>query len=395
MRTSFAIVALVLVIAPACSTTTAGGARQVKTTSASSHQTSGAHLSQAELQQDVQRVATVFMDHVAQTGDPSEHHAPDALPPARKQVLMRRVLSYVSAALDIATGPYPEVNALDMVVFAMLCRDVLERHWIPHILGPDGAPLRLAFTNLEDATWGVAVKFLDERQQNELRDQIAAWQLTHSDQFRVEGVRFQEFSGYAGNIESDNARRARGLLSQVKTGIRTADQALLISERAFFAAHRMPFLLRLQARLGAHETLSDSLSQLNEVDALLEQVPELRLLVADMSQLANNAEAVAHEARLLIEAIEPHLQKVEARPPKDGSSTTETLAAANRLTKDSLELLREIRASVPKNPSKTLAAAEQRANGLVRRWMLYLFILGVALSAFFWTAYFIAKRGTQ
>jgi hypothetical protein len=47
----------------------------------------------------------------------------------------------------------------------------------------------------------------------------------------------------------------------VKVAARTANQALLLSERALFLVHRLPFLWRLQARLAAREMLSDALTR--------------------------------------------------------------------------------------------------------------------------------------
>ena len=195
-----------------------------------------------------------FMDRTAQAGDPLEQ----GNRPANEQALLRRILVYNASVLEIATGPFPEVNALDMLVFAMLGKGALERHWIPQRFGEEGAPLVEAFTCLERDSWDTAVKFLDRQQQADLRELVSAWQYEHPDQYRVEGVRFQEFSEHAGQIEDARTKKARGLLGQVQSATMAADQALVISERAFFVAHRMPFLIRLQARLGVQETLSDA-----------------------------------------------------------------------------------------------------------------------------------------
>ena len=219
-------------------------------------------MSQAELQQDVQRAATTFMDRIAQS---SELLTQDGRSPDEESALLRSVLRYNASIVDIATGPFPEVNALDMLVFAMLCRGALERHWIPRCFGKDGEPLVDAFVLLEESLWEIVGKVLDREQQHELRELVASWQTDHPDQYRVEGVRFQEFSEHAGEIENEKNRRARGLLGQVKSATRAADQAILISERAFFVAHRMPFLIRMQGRIGVRETLSDSLCHLDEL----------------------------------------------------------------------------------------------------------------------------------
>jgi hypothetical protein len=216
---------------------------------------------QVELQQEIQRVVSVFAERVAQTADLPADRLHE---PARQQELLHRVLLYTSSALDIATGPYPEVNTLDMVVFTNLCRDALERHWIPQGLGEDGRALVAAFTKTEEELWLLAAKILDERGRAELRELIAAWQADHPDQFRVEGVRMSEFAEHAGTTATERQRRTRGALGQFRSATQTADLALLVSERAFFVAHRMPFLIRLQARLAVQETLSDSIARFED-----------------------------------------------------------------------------------------------------------------------------------
>jgi hypothetical protein len=220
-------------------------------------------MSQTELQEDVQRVASVLMDRVAEVVYPlvdEEDHAP-----LHREALMRRALGYSASALDIAVGPAPELNTLDMLVFTVLCRDALERHWIPQRLGSNGQPFVSAFRHAEDDLWEISAKFLSTKEQDDVRELIATWQTEHAGQFRVENVRFLEFSAHAGQIANERAAKSRGLLGHVRSATAAADQALLISERAFFLAQHMPFLMRLQARVGAHETLSDSLARLHDL----------------------------------------------------------------------------------------------------------------------------------
>jgi hypothetical protein len=262
-------------------------------------------VTQAELQQAVQRIATLFMDRIAQAG---ETLSADARRPAERQGALQRVLLYAASALEIASGPLPEVNAIDMLVFAILCRGALERHWIPNGLGEHGAGLVQAFTLAEQDLWGLAGEVLGAQQQSDLRELIANWQSEHPEQYRVEGVRFQEFAGHAGSASDERAKKTRGLLGQVRSATQAADQALLAVERGLFIAHRMPFLIRLQARLGVQETLSDTLA---------------------------------------------------------------TLGAA---------------------AAQTGPTVEQRVDRTVRRWALYLLMVGLGWALFFWSGYYVVKR---
>src|SRR5438105_1211556 len=73
----------------------------------------GAPVSTAELQQWLERFTGQFLDELAQAAEVFD----DPKRPARQTIALRRVMLYGSSALDIATGPLPEVNVLDMLVF--------------------------------------------------------------------------------------------------------------------------------------------------------------------------------------------------------------------------------------------------------------------------------------
>jgi hypothetical protein len=364
--------------------------RDVRTASG---QSNGRRVSQVELQQNVQRVATEFLDRVAQAGEQAQDRAPDA---ARRQAMSRHVLLYSASALDIATGPFPELNTLDMLVFAMLCRGSLEQHWIPHGLGDDGKRLLVAFAHLERDMWNIAPKILDQTGASELREVVANWKRANPDQFRVEFVRFQEFSEFAGTIETERTRSARGVLRKVQAATQVADQALLMGERAFFVAHRLPFLIRLQARLGVQETIDDSLARFDNVKTLLDDVPDVRPVLADLVELTSNAGAAAHEGRMLMAATDPQLERLtEADGRELVLGMNATLQSANRLADRSLLLMREARGSLPSDPERSLAQIEQRVDSVLRRWVVYLLIVGFGWAVFFWSGYAVVKRLTS
>jgi hypothetical protein len=365
---------------------------------------SDGRVSQAELQQEVQRIVAVFMDRVSQAGDPLVDEARES---KNKEDLLQRVLLYNSSALDIATGPFPEINLLDMLVFTHLCRNALERHWIPVRLGQSGEPLVAAFALAEQDLWDTADRIIDANKHADLEELLDTWEREHSEQYRVEGVRFREFSQHAGVVATDREQKTRGLLGQMRTATLAADQALLISERALFLAHRMPFLIRLQVRIGVQETMDDSLSRLDNVEALLQQVPELRPMLADLVKLASHGEAGAREGRLLVADLEPLLDRLlgtNGREPAGagtgaGAGEVERVAgvvtvldSANQLTDRSLTLLREARASIPADPDKTFTAIDRRIDTVARRWVVYALVVGFGWALFFWSGYFVVKR---
>jgi hypothetical protein len=214
----------------------------------------------AELQEELQRFATQFSDRVTQASETLESRAQ----PEARDAALRKNLRYVSSAMEIATGPYTEVNLLDMIVFVRLCRATLERHWIPDVYHEDGQELAEVFARSEAELDEIAEHTLSGEQNEQLAQVIDNWLAENPDQFRVEGIRLSDFSLAAGSRARDRALKARGLLSGVKTATRAANQAMALSERGLFLAHRLPFVWRMQARLYAREVMGDAMMQLHE-----------------------------------------------------------------------------------------------------------------------------------
>jgi hypothetical protein len=206
-----------------------------------------------ELQQQLQRFSTQFADRVTQATEDLER-SPRA--PVRDAAL-RKNLRYVSAALEIAAGPFAEVNLLDMMAFVRLSRTALEQYWIPRLYRERGAGLSEVFARSEAELGDLAAKVLTASQRRDLDDIIDTWLRENPEQVRVEGIRLTDFSAQAGTAAAAAGAKASGLLASVTSATRTANQALLLSERALFLFNRMPFMWRLQARLAAREVVRD------------------------------------------------------------------------------------------------------------------------------------------
>jgi len=217
-------------------------------------------LPELELQQELLRFTTQFADRVTQATEVLERSSP----PDVRDEAMRKNLLYVSSAIEIAAGPHAEISLLDMIVFLRLSHSVLQRHWIPELYGPQGGALDEVFTRSEHELAAVAERALAADQRAQLGSLVEAWLDENPEQVRVEGVRMADFSAAAGSAAAERAIQAKGLLSGVKTASHAANQAMLLSERALFLFHRLPFLWRLQARIGAREMLSDAVAQLSQ-----------------------------------------------------------------------------------------------------------------------------------
>lgn len=365
----------------ACSTPTQGSARKVNVAGRGDKA-----ITQAELQQDLQRFTADLMASVSEAGEPLM-----LAEPKTRALAMRRILLYASSALDIATESTPELGLLDMIVFVTLSHHVLERHWVPQVLGEEGRPLAAAFGVAEKNVWKLAAKVMNDEQQGRVRRLIDDWIRENPERVRVEEVRFGDFSLVAGRLSAERAAETGGIFGRVEAATRSVDDALLLGERALFLAHRMPFLVRLQARLGASEVMTDALAGLPEVQTLTNQVPKFQPLVHELVLLANDSHATLTEARATLDALPPLLEQV---PPHE--DVREMLGSMDRLVDRTHHVLEDLNALVPEGgeAGPALSMLEDRADRMVRRWIAYLLVLGAAWSLFFWVGYYVFKRRT-
>jgi len=218
--------------------------------------------SEIELQEELQRFVSQFTDRITQAIETIER-SPGASVAARDEALRKNLL-YVASAMEIVSGPTAEINLVDMIVFVRLCRSALERHFIPELYGDEGGELAQVFARSEEELDRVALRVLTHAQREQVAAVIDAWLAENPEQHRVEGIRFADFATAAAGAAAEKAVQAKGLFSSVKSATRAANQALILTERALFLVNRMPFLWRLQARVGAREMLGDAVAQLSD-----------------------------------------------------------------------------------------------------------------------------------
>jgi hypothetical protein len=316
-RHNLAIFLAVVIAIPGCIPPQTGATREVtmdpgalvrRQAGQSRHGADARPVLQTELQQDLQRFASQYTGRIAE----ALHELTEVDDPKLRAVATRSLLVYHAAALDIATGPLPEINLLDMLVYVLLSRAVVERYWIPEVYHLQGRPLAKAFAQSEADLWRIADKVLTQPQQQELRELAGAWLAQHPERIAVESLRFEDFSAWAGELTAKHADTARGLRGRVEQMTQAADEALLLGERGMFLVHRLPFLLRLQARLGAQEVTSDALAQLQNGEWLNEQVGHLRPMLRDLVHITETSEVALDKAQDLVTTLKPTLEFVTA-----------------------------------------------------------------------------------
>lgn len=272
---------------------------------------------------------------------------------------MRQVLLYQSSAVDIATEPEPEVALLDMVVFITLTKDSFENYWRPKVFGSAGDEFEQAFRQSESEVWVLASRVMNSAQQSTLKELIHKWQSENPGRYKVEGVRLGSLAQHAGAVAQAKDNQAGGLLAGVSSAVERIDEALLMANRGFFLAQRMPFLLRLQARLLASE-ISDDLIVTD--------------LMNESAGLAQKAGTAAVQGKSLAQSLYPLI-------PSPGM-LARYLSETNRITDKTLTLVSALQRVDPSD----------RIERLARNLMIYFFILLVAMSVIGWGGLFIYRR---
>ncbi|HUA34456.1 MAG TPA: hypothetical protein VMA09_12680 [Candidatus Binataceae bacterium] len=274
---------------------------------------------QAQVRQDVVRFASSYFASLTQAFDSVERAA--RTPDERVMVADPKV-KYCNALIDIALGPKPEANLLDMVVLATLLHDVMKDYWVPKVYGASGQPLLAATERGKQDIWAIADTILTTAQQRSLADLIARWRADHPDQIYVAEVRLQSFTKEFGTNAVAGLERST-LLPEVADATRSIDEFRLLSERLLLYLQEAPALFRMEAQLGEYQiaaqqetkdllnsvtTFSQAADRVaNSVETMPENLGEQRRVAIEQLMTA-----VANERRQALDQVFDRFKTEEA-----------------------------------------------------------------------------------
>ena len=209
---------------------------------------------ESQLQLRVMRFADRYVDTVSGASARAQSEATDS------QLRYRLVdfqIKQATAAVQIAAGPNPNVNAVDMVVLASLTRASVA-HNLPAIMGSKAGPIIEAFARLENGAWPL-VDFLKPAQEADLRRRLAAWT---PDAASLDSVAFNRLEDIAkaSGLPANEQSGPNSILALIgvdpfgglRPAVREMERSRILGERAIYYAERTPMLLDLQTRaLGA------------------------------------------------------------------------------------------------------------------------------------------------
>lgn len=303
--------------------------------------------------------------------------------------MQRQGLLYATSAIDIATGATPEVNLLDMMTFLTLSKEAIREHWIPIVFKQHAEKLLRVFEKSEKEIWEIAAKVSSEKERNYFRDVIHEWKKENPGQYRVESIRLTGLSRTAGNIEDKRSKKISGILVAIKGASASADQAVLLANRAMFLAQRMPFLIRMHTRIGAKDIIQDTFGWVHEADELMQEMQEFDPMISNLAILTERTE-------LTLKQLENVLKVYRANFPSDPNSTIgQKLSSIERILNKAdpiTKRLLEVNSERAENIINTFR--EQIERLILITFFSMLFLILAWWGGYYWTKRKIAVRNS-
>jgi hypothetical protein len=201
-------------------------------------------------------------------------------PSIRMQAMIDE-LAYVSASLDIAVGPSPELDLVDMITLVALGKDAMTASWRTQTTADHVGRIEEAFEAALEDVRAIGRTMLSPELEDELFRIIREWRESHPKERDVVAVRLSENTEpeFAGSVSL--ARQADVLFSRLRRVTHTADDARALGRRALFAGQRLPFLLRMHAEIATTDAVLTVRRTM--ADATRESMPALAQTVTSMS----------------------------------------------------------------------------------------------------------------
>jgi hypothetical protein len=239
-----------------------------------------------QLQLDVMRFAD---EYTARINDQVVVFQRETDDPSERLMAQTWLATQATSAFTIATGPNPELNAIDMLVFVVLSRMVIDDFWVDERYGARADGLRAVHQALENRAWGMANQLLSPAQSSELKASIDAWHRQNPNQRAVAYIHLDDFAFATRSMRTDTGGSGGSVfsffgldpLSNLDPAVRQIAQARQLAERALFYAQRTPQLVVMET-----QRLVFALAVTPEAMGLLQNVGRLSVAAQQTSTLA-------------------------------------------------------------------------------------------------------------
>jgi hypothetical protein len=301
---------------------------------------------ESQLQLRVMRFADRYVDTVSRAAARAQSEAIDS---RLRYRLVDFQIKQATAAVQIAAGPNPSINAVDMVVLAALTR-ASAAHNLPTVMGSKAQPIIEAFARLEKGAWPL-VDFLTPAQEADLRRRLAAWTPDAASLDSVTFNRLEDFAEASG-LPANRQSAPNSILSLIgvdplaglRPAVREIERSRILGERAIYFAERTPMLLDLQTRA---------------LGAAMADMPETRSVLATANLVGESAAMLADTVVTLPETFS-----------KEREATIEQLLSAMEQQQGVIkELVVEVRQSLEAVPkaSDSIRGVLDGTDALLRR----------------------------
>jgi len=258
------------------------------------------------------------------------------------------LVSQATAAFTIAAGPNPELNAIDMLVFATLSRMVIEDRWVGEVYGQRANGLLAEHRALEKRIWDYSRVLLTEAQTSEFRSSIDAWHRENPLGRAVPFIHLEDFAfatkaSRPGTKSSTSIFSFLGIdpLSNLDPAVRELAQSRQLAERAVYYGQRAPMLVSMEAQRLAFElaVAPESVRLIDSVDSIGSAARTTSALASDLpGLLARERAATIEQLSGVLDVRQGELQAlaVQLRSTLEAGGTTsdslrETIAALDAL----------------------------------------------------------------
>lgn len=243
---------------------------------------------EAQLQLRVMRFADGYTDAVTRACAHAQSEATDS---RLRYRLVDFQIKQATAAVQIAAGSNPNINAVDMVVLASLTRASAAQN-LPAEMGNKAEPIIETFARLENEAWSLA-DFLTPAQRADLRRRLAAWTPGAGSLDSVAFNRLADLAKSSG-LPADEKNPGSSImaligadpLADLRPAVREIQRSRILGERAIYYAERTPMLLDLQTR---------------SLTAALADMPESHTVLASVDRVGDSAATIAASASALPE----------------------------------------------------------------------------------------------
>jgi hypothetical protein len=220
--------------------------------------------------------------------------------PLDQAAILRWKIALGTDVCAIASGPNAVANLLDLTVLATVTRAAAESSALQAEFGPSIEPLLAASRSTEAQAWRLSATVLNDKQQAELREAIAAWQRQNPHAENILAARSVSLStdlAPTGEATREKPGSVFGLLrldplSGLDPATREIAQSRLLAERALYVTQKMPQLLRWQLELLSANTLASP-----TVQQLVTNTTQLTAAVDRVSQVTEQLPAQVDRQR--------------------------------------------------------------------------------------------------